>query len=298
MPTVGWLELHLGTRVEIACRAEQRNAGEAAVQAAFAEIQNIHQLMSFHLPDSDVSRLNRRAAREVVTVDPRTVKVVRAACELSRQSQGYFDCTTAAELVSDGHLPRPASSDPPDPDASWRDIEILTDDTVSFRRPLWLDLGGIAKGYAVDRALHRCLASEVKACLVNAGGDCRVSDTLTASVTLDVPGQRNDQAATIQLSGGSLASSCTGSGGEIRESAKAGPHYDGRWRRPLSNTIFASVLSEDCMIADALTKVVLCLGDAAAPILARWRATAFLFNADSGWRQLPASRSAWRKAHG
>ncbi len=296
---VGWLELHLGTRVEISCRAGSNDAGRAAVAAAFAEIQDIHRLMSFHQANSDVSRLNRLAARQPVEVDPRTVAVIRSACELSRSSQGHFDITTAAELVSRGHLPRPASSDAPDPEATWRDIEIVSDNAVAFRRPLWLDLGGIAKGFAVDRALQRCMAGEVEACVVNAGGDCRVSDGLTASVTLDVPSRLAKDTATIELSAGSIASSCTDPAGSANVT---GPHYNGSTRRPLTRSprtpAFVSVLADDCIVADALTKVVLSLGDAARPILASRGATAFVLDETTGWRQIPAVRSIRRDAHG
>ena len=96
---VGWVELHLGTRVEISCRASSVAAGQEGVRRAFEEVQQIHHLMSFHERNSDVSRLNRFSAHRPVSVDQRTVAVLRAACELSRLTAGRFDITTAAELV-------------------------------------------------------------------------------------------------------------------------------------------------------------------------------------------------------
>ena len=277
---VGWVELLLGTRVEISCRADSLAAGQEAVRSAFEQVRQVHHLMSFHERNSDVSQLNRLAAIQPVRVDPRTVAVLRAACELSRLTAGRFDITTAAELVRAGRLPRPASGETPVPGTSWRDIDIVSEDTVSFRRPLWLDLGGIAKGYAVDQAFRRCLGGQVTACLVNAGGDLRVSDGLTASISLVAP-RAAAEPATIELSDGSLASSC---GWPAKPSA---PHYDGSTRSPVDPERFVSVLARNCMDADALTKVVLIDGEKAALTLARYGATAFLHDGETGWIQVP-----------
>ena len=127
---VAWMEMHLGTVVEIGCHAASEAQARAAVTAAFEEVALIHRLMSFHDGNSDVSRLNSRGAREVVVVNPRTVDVIRTACEVSALSEGHFDITVAPELVRAGCLPRPASACEPDSGATWRDIEILAENNL------------------------------------------------------------------------------------------------------------------------------------------------------------------------
>ena len=81
----------------------------------------------------------------------------------------------APALVARGHLPRPAKAPEPDGAASWRDIRLLPENRIRFRRPLWIDLGGIAKGHAVDRAVEEALRFAPFQVSVNAGGDLRVA---------------------------------------------------------------------------------------------------------------------------
>ena len=108
--------------------------------------------MSFHDPTSDVARMNRNAARRPVKVHPWTWGVLKCAHEFSRKSDGVFDVTMARQLVKWDYLPRPNKRFCGD--GSWRDIVLDDKYVVRFRRPLVVDLGGIAKGYAVDRSVE------------------------------------------------------------------------------------------------------------------------------------------------
>jgi len=93
----------LGTVVDISAE----DAGESlpdAIEAAFASIEAVQRLMSFHDPDSDVSRINAAKAGEVVHIDPRTLHVLHFARQLSDLSAGAFDVTTASVLVRSGFL--------------------------------------------------------------------------------------------------------------------------------------------------------------------------------------------------
>src|SRR6516164_241937 len=83
----------LGTFVEIEVAAADRSKMEAAIDAAFDALAEVHRLMSFHEPDSDVSRLNRDAYIRPTRVDPRTFQVLETAVELYGLSGGVFDIT-------------------------------------------------------------------------------------------------------------------------------------------------------------------------------------------------------------
>ena len=102
----------LGTFVEIAVRAPIP-AAEAAVEAAFAAVAMVHWLMSFHEPDSDVSRLNRGAAAGAVRVHDWTYQVLETALDMHRRSGGAFDITVAPALQALGLLPGAVSSPSP-----------------------------------------------------------------------------------------------------------------------------------------------------------------------------------------
>ncbi len=244
------------------------------IERGFAAIAEIHRLMSFHEPTSDVSRLNREAMHQAVTVDPATFAVLEAAQALAEESEGVFDITVAADLVAWGFLPRPEGAHEADAGASWRDIE-LTGKTVRFRRPLWIDLGGIAKGYAVDCALAAMALPEHAQASVNAGGDLRIAGPAPERVQLRAPSD-GQNVPVLEIENASLASSSGRDDLRVTGGGTVGPHVNGKTHRSVGTYSFVSVVAEDCMTADALTKVVLTRGADAAGLLARHNTTAYL----------------------
>ncbi len=256
---------------------------QAAIEAGFAAIAEIHRLMSFHEPDSDVSRLNR-AGGGTVKVGPHTHAVLAAARHMAEASNGIFDITVAPDLVAWGFLPRPDAPEP-DPTASWRDIALLPGNEIRLARPLWIDLGGIAKGYAVDRAFAAMnLPPEVQ-CSVNAGGDLRVQGAEPERIMLRAPAG-DGQVPVVELRDAALASSSGRDVGRDVAGRRVGPHVEGGSHRSAGTAAFVSVVAPDCMTADALTKVVLALGPGADGILKTFDATAYFH--DSQWRTLGA----------
>jgi thiamine biosynthesis lipoprotein len=239
--------------------------------------------MSFHEADSDVSNLNRDAHDWPVRVHPHTFEVLRLARELSEASHGCFDITVASRLVDWGFLPPPVSRVRPDPQSDWRDVELRNDRRVRFRRPLWIDLGGIAKGYAVDQAMERLLAHGVAQASVNAGGDLRVCGPATERVSLRLDSVSSDTLPIIEIDNGSVASSSSLPESSSQRNKLCGPHIDGRRGRPVGKRSFVAVVAERCVIADALTKTVLALGKRSENLLQRYSATAYLYTLD-GWR--------------
>jgi hypothetical protein len=134
----------LGTVVEIGVAAESSDAHlHAAIDAAFAAIEQVHALMSYHDPRSDVSRLNRDAAAAEQKVHPHTYQVLEAAVRMAASSDGAFDPVVAPWLEAWGYLPE--SGGRVDSTATWRDVRLSDAGHVRFLRPLRLDLGGIAK---------------------------------------------------------------------------------------------------------------------------------------------------------
>jgi thiamine biosynthesis lipoprotein len=239
-----------------------------AIEAGFAAVADIHRLMSFHEAGSDVSRINRAAAGEAVHVDPRTFTVLEQAAALAVESGGIFDITVATQLVARSILPA-LDARAPDPHASWRDIELAAPNLVTLTRPLWLDLGGIAKGYAVDQAFLAMNPGPDIQCVVNAGGDLRVAGPAAERVLLRAP-VTGSAVPVVEIENASLASSEAGD-------AAIGPHLDGVARRGVEAGRFVSVVAQDCLIADALTKIVLAIGAGAEDLLKRHGATAYLY---------------------
>ncbi|MBU6297771.1 MAG: FAD:protein FMN transferase, partial [Alphaproteobacteria bacterium] len=261
----------------------------AAVHAAFEEIAAIHCLMSFHEAGSDVSQLNREAHLKAVAVDRRTFAVLTRAAEISRNSDGAFDVTVAPALVRRGILPKPAAAPVPDETAVWRDVGLLDGGKIRFAKPLWIDLGGIAKGYAVDCAINVLRAFSPIQASVNAGGDLRVIGPQSECVRLVPDHCQTDKAAMVQLESGALASSCGQMSGRRIGGMPDGPHVDARCGRLVHPTQFVSVAAPNCMDADALTKVVMEKGNSSAAVLAQYGAHALIHDAPFGWRTVSGS---------
>jgi FAD:protein FMN transferase len=241
----------------------------------------VHRLMSFHDPESDVSRLNRSAHRGPVAVHPWTWHVLKAGVEFSSHSGGAFDFTIAPLLQRWRYLPGRHSGSG---GGGWNDVCLGEDCTVRFGRPLALDLGGIAKGHAVDLAVAALRDAGVPQGLVNAGGDLRVFGENTREVHIRHPLAPGSSAGVITLAEKSAATSAVyfsrrGSGCRTRS-----PLVHGRTRRPCVDDFSATVIAGDCLVADALTKIVAALRDEAAHILAAFGAEAIVIERDAGPR--------------
>jgi len=254
-----------------------------AVDAAFAEVAHVHRLMSFHAADSDISRLHAATPGTALAVDARTWEVLRIAEDISVASCDIFDVTIASRLVACGRLPRPVSPYTPDPQATWRDIERLDDMRVQLHRPLWLDLSGIAKGYAVDRAITIVRQAGASQAMVNAGGDMRCFGARWEPVHLRLDSERV-HVPLLELSNAAVATSAR----DVHLRAdQPGDHVHGVTRDSSRGAASVSVVAAQCVIADALTKVVLA-GDAAVTrqVLARFAAQAGMLGPTGRWRTL------------
>lgn len=274
----------LGTLVEIAVRAVV--APEQAIAAAFDAIAQVHARMSYHERASDISRLNRQADRRPVAVHADTYRVLRAALTLSARTGGAFDVSIAPQLERQGLLPRRRFGSV---GGTWRDIELLPGRRVRFRRPMRIDLGGIAKGYAVDRACAVLLAYGVRSALVNAGGDLRVIGSTPWPIAVRHPADPALRLPLCELADGAIA---TSAGYFLRLPGHPGGAralVDGRTRALRHWQGSVSVTAATCLTADALTKVVGLLGRRATPILVRERAAACLIAADGTSRFLAAA---------
>jgi FAD:protein FMN transferase len=231
----------------------------AALDAAFATIERIHRLMSYQEPGSDISRINRAAGSGERTVDADTYVVLESALRFAALSDGAFDPCVGTQLERWGFLPRRAARTGPEPalPGTWRDVQLLDHCRVRCARPLRLDLGGIAKGYAVDRAVHTLQVAGVENILVNAGGDLRVAGPWTHRICLRHPQAPQLSANVLSLRDAALATSGAYYSRRRLPSGVVSALLDPRTVRPYVESGSVSVRADSCMNADALTKVVL-----------------------------------------
>lgn len=263
----------LGTLVDITVRAGDAPRAQAALASAFAEVAAVHRLMSFHDPDSDVSRINRAPVGASTPVDSRTAEVLRMAWSLSVESHGIFDCTVARELVQWGLLPAdratvPRNEVPPCPVGRRALPWSLQGGHVIKHADCLIDLGGIAKGYAVDRAIAILVLHGVASALVNAGGDLRHHGEAPATIHLRDPADPGRVGSPISLHNAALASSAT-SGLDAAGARTVSALIDGVTRLPLPLGDGVSITAPTCIMADALTKFALAARAPRHPLLDR-----------------------------
>jgi thiamine biosynthesis lipoprotein len=173
-------EAIMGTRIAAEVWHEDPAAASAAIDAVIAEMHRIDALMSVYKPESRLSEVNRDAANGQVEVEPELARLIARALEFSELSGGAFDVTYA----SVGYLydyrarkhPTEAEIQAALPAINWRHVVVDLDaSTVRFLRPgVRIDLGGIAKGHAVDSAIAILSARGITHATVTAGGDSRM----------------------------------------------------------------------------------------------------------------------------
>lgn len=230
----------LGTLVEISL---PEGAAAADFEAGFAAISTLESALSRFRPDSELARLLAAPAPAELAVSATSARVLRAAQALARASGGLFD-------ISLGTAPK-----------GW----VIEGQRFLKQAPdLRLDLGGIAKGHAVDLAIRALRRRGLRWAIVNAGGDLRVYGPRQVSLQL-----RDERHGGVRLLG------------ELADGAFATSYYgpDSRSRLhggPGDSIRHVSVAAPRCLWADALCKIVALSGDLQHPLLQRLDAQAWL----------------------
>jgi thiamine biosynthesis lipoprotein len=170
----------MGTECELKAFAADELLVERAFGRGFDELDRIEALTTSWRSSSDVSRINEAAGKAAVKVSPDTLAIIEKSLWVSRLSDGAFDITVGAyrglwkfDEDNDGSLPDPAEVERRHALVDWHDVLIdRAASTVRLRRPgQAINLGGIAKGYAVDAAVAAIRAAGLRDFIVHAGGD-------------------------------------------------------------------------------------------------------------------------------
>jgi thiamine biosynthesis lipoprotein len=173
-------EAIMGTRIHVELWHDDPAKGDAAIDAVMAEMRRIDNLMSHYKPESQLSQINARAVQEPVQVDPELFDLIKLSLHFSEITEGAFDITYA----SVGHLydfrrhvkPTEAEIKAALPAVNWRNLLLDQEHhTVRFEHAgMRIDLGGIGKGYAVDRGIAILQSRGIQHAVVTAGGDTRI----------------------------------------------------------------------------------------------------------------------------
>jgi FAD:protein FMN transferase len=272
-----------------------------AVNAALDEIDRIDRLMSHYKPTSPLSRLNREAPQQSVKPDAELFDFLAECLRYSRASDGAFDITVGALMKAwgffrgEGRMPSDTELAKARANTGYQHLRLKpTERTISFATPgLELDLGGIAKGYAVDRAVAVLKQHGIRSALVSAGGStiyglgAPPNEPTGWAVQLQDPLDARKTALTVRLKDRALSVS----GNYEKFFELGGVRYshimDPRTGRPVPNMLSVAVLTNNGTTGDALDNVFYVQGLAwSRAHLADWPGTEiyfFLPDASNKW---------------
>lgn len=174
----------MGTAVEATARYSDINYCKKALYYAYREMERVENLLAWQKENSEIAQINRAAGIQAVSVSAETFAILQRAAGYARKLDGLFD-VTIGPLSSlwgfsgpeGGHLPQENEIKQQLALVNYRNLVLNTKDSTVFlaRKGMRLDLGGIAKGYAIDRGSMILKEKGVTNFIINGGGDIYVS---------------------------------------------------------------------------------------------------------------------------
>jgi thiamine biosynthesis lipoprotein len=259
----------MGTSIHVELFGKDERAANAAIDAVMAEMLRIDACMSPYKASSELSRINRDAGKMPVHISEEMFDLLSRAQEFARLSDGAFDITFAAA----GHLYdyreriRPSDEQLEQARAAigWRHLVLhAADRTVVFTHPqARIDLGGFAKGHAVNNATAILRRHGVKHGAVAAGGDSRViGDRVGRPWTMGVRDPRRPGQVVALLPLEDAAVSTSGDYERFFEADGERHHHviDPRTGKSARGVHSVTVIGPEGLVTEALSKIVFVLG--------------------------------------
>ena len=268
----GWVrreEAVMGTAISVELWCEERTAGDAAAAAVIGEMHRIDRTMSPHKPDSELSRINRDAATQAVPLSDEMARLIERAMHFSHLSGGAFDISYA----SIGQLyDYRAGTGPSDEQLAlarravgWRHLQLdPRARTLRFGVPgMRIDLGGFAKGHAVDNACRLLQRLGIRHAMVAAGGDSRVIGTRGSrpwTIAIRDPRRAGEVVAVLPLQDTSISTSGDYERFFERDGQRHHHIVDPSTGRSPSSLRSVTILGADGITCEGLSKSVFVLG--------------------------------------
>ncbi|MGE3578754.1 MAG: FAD:protein FMN transferase [Vicinamibacterales bacterium] len=264
----------MGTRIELTASTADSATAERAFAAVFADFDRLDSLLSVWKPESEVVRLNAAAGLHPVPVSAETREVLRIARQVSEWTDGAFDVTFGAltglwkfdAQDKDGSVPDPREVATKLPLVNYRALVVDDAGGTAFlqKAGMKVHLGGIGKGYAVDRAAGILRSHGLRDFMIQAGGDLYVGgfkDGRPWKIGLRDPrGPIDAVFATLQLTDGTSSTSGDYERFFIRDGRRYHHILDLSTGEPARRSRSVTLVTNKAVIADALAKGVFILG--------------------------------------
>lgn len=256
----------LGTDLSLTVIARSTSVGEQAIDAAFAEIETVEQVMSLYRPDSQISQLNRE--RMLINPHPYLRNVLSTAAMISSLSDGAFDITVQplwnlySESRQAANGPSSEKIDAARQSIGWQSVE-LGSDFVRLNQPVEaITLNGIAQGFATDRVLSALRQAGIQQALINVGELASLGGKSAAKpwvAGIQHPREPDAFAEVIALDGRCLATS-----GDYATTFSAdfsrNHIFDPRTGESPHELASVSIVAPSGMLADGLSTAAMVLG--------------------------------------
>jgi thiamine biosynthesis lipoprotein len=254
----------MGTEFRILCYAPDSSLALRASKAAFDRIAAIESSMSDYREDSEVSRLAASAgiSKKDVVVSEDLWKVLSYAKDVAKRSEGAFDVTTGAltklwrRAFRQMEFPDSAALDSARATVGYKDLVLGKNNTLQLKKPgMRIDLGGIAKGFAVDEAMAVLQSHDIGIALVDGGGDLRAGEAPPGTMgwLVEKPRFSDGQMATEKVPVKNVALATSGDTYRFLEyQGKRFSHIiDPRTGLGVTSRQIVTVTAPSCMMADA-----------------------------------------------
>lgn len=259
----------MGTQVSVELWSTDPEQGLALQQAVLAEFQRLDEMMNPWNEQSLLSQVNREGFDKAVAVTPELIEVVQRSLYYSQLSNGAFDISFAAAGqhydFREGRAPSSVELEKASAAIDFR--QILVDPAAQTlrleRAGMSLDLGGIAKGYAVDRAIEMLLAAGIESAVVSAGGDSRILGSLgdrPRMIGIRHPRKEGEYAVVIPLADTAISTSGDYERFFERDGVRFHHILDPETGKSARAVRSASVIAPYAIDTDALSTTVFVLG--------------------------------------
>jgi thiamine biosynthesis lipoprotein len=259
----------MGTQVSVELWSNAPEAGLEAIDAVFTEVERLDLMMNPWNTASELARINREAGNHPVITTAETIEVVARALYYSRMSEGAFDISFASVgqyyEYREGKSPSASQVAQAKQDIDFRAIRLNPDTrSISFDKPgLQIDLGGIAKGYAMDRAVNILRKKGITSAVVAAGGDTRILGDLgnrPRTIGIRHPRKEDEFVVMIPLENTAISTSGDYERFFIKDGVRVHHILDPDTGRSSKGAQSVSVLSPLGIDSDALSTTTFVLG--------------------------------------
>jgi len=263
----------MGTSISVYFWTDDDAKAAQAADAVFAEMQRLDRVMTTWLPDSEVSRINAAAGGKPVAVSEETFAVIARAQDIAVRTRGVFDITVGAfrglwkfDQDMDGTLPDPVDVKKRLANIGYKYLKLDKKRRTVFlaKKGMSITLGGIAKGYAVDKCVKLLHDQGFVNFMIQAGGDMYIAgkkgtEPWTVGIR-DPRGAPDAMFALAPIEDHSFSTSGDYERGFVKDGVRYHHILDPRTGQPAHASRSVTVRAKDAFTADAWSKVLFILG--------------------------------------